>query len=57
MKPADVDGFVNVIVKVSQVLAEFPEIKELDINPIRLLHDGSGMRALDARMRIEAREK
>jgi acetyltransferase len=54
MKPADVDGFVNVIVKVSQVLAEFPEIRELDINPIRLFHDGSGLRALDARMRIEA---
>jgi acetate---CoA ligase (ADP-forming) len=57
MKPADIDGFVNVIVKISQVLAEFPEIKELDINPIRLLHDGSGLRALDARMRIEERKR
>jgi acetate---CoA ligase (ADP-forming) len=55
MKPADIDGFVNVVVKVSQVLAEFPEIKELDINPIRLFHNGSGVRALDARMRIEVR--
>jgi acetate---CoA ligase (ADP-forming) len=57
MKPADVDGYVNVIVKVSQVLAEFPEIKELDINPIRLLNDGSGLCALDARMRIETLER
>jgi acetyltransferase len=57
MKPADVDGFVEAIVKVSHVLAEFPEIRELDINPVRLLHDGSGLRALDARMRIQTSEK
>jgi acetate---CoA ligase (ADP-forming) len=54
MKPADINGYVNAIVKVSQLLAELPEIKELDINPIRLFHDGLGLCALDARMRIEA---
>jgi acetate---CoA ligase (ADP-forming) len=54
MKPADVDGYVDAIVRVSQLLAEFPEIKELDINPLRLLKDGSGLCCLDARMRIEA---
>jgi len=56
MKPADIDGYVDVIVKISQILAEFPEIKELDINPVRLLSDGSGLCALDSRMRIEMRK-
>jgi acetate---CoA ligase (ADP-forming) len=57
MKPADIDGFVDAIVKVSHILAEFPGIRELDINPIRLFRDGTGLCALDARMRIEAPEK
>jgi len=53
LKPADIDGYVNSIVRVSWILAEFPEIKELDINPLRLAKDGSGVCALDARMVVE----
>jgi len=53
MRPADIDGYIDSIVKVSLILAEFPEIKELDINPLRLLKDGSGVCALDARMVIK----
>ncbi len=53
MTPADIDGYVDAIVRVSQVLAEFPEIKEMDINPLRLLKDGSGVCALDGRMVVE----
>ncbi len=53
MKPADLDGYVGAIVKVSWLLAEFPEITELDINPLRLLKDGSGVYALDARMAVK----
>jgi hypothetical protein len=32
---------------------EFPEVKELDLNPVRILEDGSGVSILDIRMRIE----
>ncbi len=53
MQPADVDGYVDAVVKVSATLARFPEIKEIDINPLRLLKDGSGVCALDARMVVE----
>ena len=53
MKPADIDGYVDSIVRVSWILAEFPEIREMDINPLRLLKDGSGSLALDARMVIK----
>ena len=53
MKPADIDGYVDCIVRVSWMLAEFPVIKEMDINPIRFLKDGSALCALDARMVIE----
>jgi acetyltransferase len=53
MKPADIDGYVESILRVSWMLAEFPEIREMDINPLRLLKDGSAICALDARMVIE----
>ncbi|TAL30190.1 MAG: hypothetical protein EPN93_20415 [Spirochaetes bacterium] len=49
---ADVDSFVDMIVRVSHLLADFPSIKELDLNPVRLPEDGSRAIALDARIRI-----
>ncbi|MCP4136448.1 MAG: acetate--CoA ligase family protein [bacterium] len=49
----DIDMYVDIIVRVSYLLAEFPAIKELDLNPVRILEDGSGVVALDARVRVE----
>lgn len=48
--PADLDAVVEVLVAVSQLLADVPELAELDINP--LLADASGVLALDARIRV-----
>lgn len=49
---ADIDGYAEVVLRVSQLMADFPEIKELDLNPVRILDKG-GVLALDARMSIE----
>ncbi len=49
---ADVDSVAQVLVCVSQLLAEVPEIAELDINP--LLVNDEGAVALDARVRVSA---
>ena len=49
----DIEGYVELIHRVSHLMAAFPELKELDLNPVRLLSDGSGIMALDARCRIE----
>ncbi|MDA3823633.1 MAG: acetate--CoA ligase family protein, partial [Bacteroidales bacterium] len=46
----DVKSYIDVIERISHVLGRFREIKELDINPIRILADGSGVVALDARV-------
>jgi acetate---CoA ligase (ADP-forming) len=46
----DIDGYIDSIVRLSWLLAEFPEIKEIDVNPVRLFKDGTGVCALDARM-------
>lgn len=49
----DLAGYVNMIERVTHLLHRFPQIRELDINPVRVLADGSGAVALDARVRIE----
>ncbi|MBK1713348.1 bifunctional acetate--CoA ligase family protein/GNAT family N-acetyltransferase [Rubrivivax gelatinosus] len=49
--PADVDAVCDVLVRVSQLLADEPRIVELDLNP--LLADAHGVVALDARIRVD----
>ena len=43
---ADIDGVVNVLMQLSQIVADHAEIAELDINP--LLCDAAGVIAVDA---------
>lgn len=47
---ADHDAIVHVLLAVSQLLADIPEIAELDINPLLVNHEGA--LALDARVRL-----
>jgi len=48
--PADVDAICDVLISVSQMQADLPELAELDINP--LWADDAGVLALDARVRL-----
>jgi acetyltransferase len=48
--PADVTAISRTLIQVSHLIADIPEIVELDINP--LLADDQGVLALDARMRV-----
>lgn len=48
--PADIDGVVRALVRLSELAADNPEVVELDINP--LLADAGGVIALDARIRV-----
>ena len=52
-RPAvDVDGLIEALIRLSYLVADFPEIAELDINP--LLVGPDGVLALDARIVVEA---
>jgi len=51
---ADEDGIALVLVKVAQLAADVPEIRELDLNP--LLADENGVIAVDARVAIRPLE-
>ncbi len=50
--PVDMPAVLAVLVAVSRLLAELPQVVELDINP--LLADAQGVIALDARLRVLA---
>ncbi len=49
----DIDGFIDTVVRVTHLMDRFPRILELDLNPVRILADGSGAVALDARIRLD----
>lgn len=49
--PADEASLLHVLIAVSQLLADVPQIAELDINP--LIVDAQGAVALDARIRLD----
>jgi acetyltransferase len=48
----DVDGLVRTIIHISQLVADFPEISELDVNPLLVTPDG--VTALDARVILDS---
>ena len=48
--PVKLDAIYDVLVALSQMLSDLPELAELDINP--LLADHDGVIALDARLRV-----
>jgi acetyltransferase len=49
-RASDVDSVIESLQRLSQLLVDFPEIAELDINPLRVLPEGEGSLALDARI-------
>jgi acetyltransferase len=49
-KRYDIEAIVDAILRLSQLLMDFPQIRELDINPLRVFHEGGGCTALDARV-------
>jgi acyl-CoA synthetase (NDP forming) len=49
-KRSDIEAVVEALLRVAQLLTDFPEIQELDINPLRVFHEAGGCTALDARI-------
>lgn len=50
--PSDIESIIEIILKVSQLVIDFPEIIEMDINPLFVKKQGEGSIAGDARIRI-----
>lgn len=50
---ADIDAVIESVLRISQLVTDFPEINELDINPLRVMEEGKGCLAADARIVLE----
>lgn len=49
-KRKDIEAVIEVLLKVSHLVTEFPEIVEMDINPLMVFDEGRGVMALDMRL-------
>lgn len=49
---SDIAAYIDAIVRISWMIADFPQIRELDLNPIRVFSDGQGLMTLDGRAQI-----
>jgi len=48
--PSDLDAIVDTLLRVSQLVTDFPEIAEMDINPLIVFERGRGALSLDMRL-------
>ena len=48
----DVDALVELLLRVSALIDDTPEIAEMDLNPVKALEPGQGVRVVDARIRV-----
>ena len=52
-KASDKEAIVECVLRLAKLLHDFPEIVEMDINPLLVLENGKGAKVLDARIVIE----
>jgi acetyltransferase len=45
----DIDSIAEYLLRLSQLLTDFPAIKEIDLNPIRVMENGKGIIVMDAK--------
>jgi len=50
--PADLDAIQEVLLRISRLVEEVPEISEIDFNPVIALPPGQGCRIVDARIQV-----
>jgi acyl-CoA synthetase (NDP forming) len=48
--PADHEAMVDALLRISRLVTDFPEIVELDINPLMVFEEGRGAVAIDMRL-------
>jgi acetyltransferase len=53
-KPADMEAIADILVRIAQLVSHFPEIVELDINPLLVFEAGKGVLGLDMRLALQA---
>ena len=49
-KPSDLQALAQNLQRLSQLVTDFPEVEEFDMNPLLVFEEGSGTRAVDVRI-------
>jgi len=49
-RPSDLEALVEAILRLAQLVADFPEIVEFDINPLTVFEEGRGVIGIDMRL-------
>lgn len=52
-KPSDQAAVVDTLLRISQLVTDFPEIVELDINPLMVFEQGRGVLGIDMRLALK----
>jgi acetyltransferase len=53
----DIEGIVDVIMKVGAILQHNPDISDIEINPLMVYQQGQGVKAVDTRVLMAEKEK
>lgn len=53
LPPADREAVLQTVLRLGQLAADFPQLAEIEINPLRVLEAGQGAFALDVRARLQ----
>jgi acetyltransferase len=51
-EPGDIDAVVDVLLRISALIEDLPEVFEMDLNPVKVGTPGSGVRIVDARIKV-----
>jgi acetyltransferase len=52
LAPADREATIQTVLRLGQLAADYPEIKEIEVNPLRVLPAGQGVVAVDGRVKF-----
>ncbi len=49
-EPSDISSIINILLRVSQLVSDIPDIAEMDINPLFVYNEGMGSLAIDVKV-------
>jgi acetyltransferase len=52
-KPADINKLAEILIRLSQLSSDIPELDEMDLNPVFVFEEGKGAAVVDARLKIK----
>ncbi|MBN1659458.1 MAG: acetate--CoA ligase [Anaerolineae bacterium] len=52
-RPSDIDALLDALLRLAQLVTDFPEIVEFDVNPLTVMEEGKGVIGIDMRLILE----